>query len=702
MAGSFISSCAVRRACGAVGLLSAGWIVAPARAVQIFGIDNLGQANAGTVGDRLIRFDSGNPLGTVINIGGTGFANEAMSGLEFTPSGTLYAASGFHTTGGPFPGSRLYTISPVTGQATLIGPMGLPVGTNVTDLSWNPATSQMLALANSGGGSNSLYTVNLLTGQATLIGTITGIPGTPIDIGLATNSAGTNFVHDVVSDRMYSLVGTNAAPLPQQIGADTNFSQGMTINWRGTNQWYLGAIGNVPAPFSDVRQINNATGATQAVLGTWPNNGAGGLPQYQLGDLAIMSAAPLSLTWNGPSPNNQWNHNLTNTNWLNGPASSGFAVADTANFGNVAVGIVQVDPGGVAPAAVNVSNTAGTYVFTGGAITGTGALTKTGAGVLILQNNNTFSGGVILGGGDLGVSTDSNLGAPTAALTFNGGALRIGGPGFNSTRAINIQGGGGVIDTGPSSAAMTGPITGPGALTKQGAGQLSLINIRSNGLNIANGEVHVLLGPAPSVPAGVSDVELLIIAGGPTAPTARIDLTNNAMIVGNTPADGGPDAETVVRGYISSGYAGGSWAGQGITSTSADLLGGEYGLGYADAGALGLGSFLGRTVQATDTVIRFTLYGDANVDGVVNLADFDRLAGNFGAVNATWRQGDFNYDFVVNLADFDRLAGNFGKSASPGGPTPADWAALASAIPEPSVAGLLAGTMAFLPRRRRA
>ena len=60
---------------------------------------------------------------------------------------------------------------------------------------------------------------------------------------------------------------------------------------------------------------------------------------------------------------------------------------------------------------------------------------------------------------------------------------------------------------------------------------------------------------------------------------------------------------------------------------------------------------------------------------------------------------DFNFDNIVNLQDFNRLAANFGLSASAGGPTPEDWAALAALVPEPSTVLIL--PMAGLALARR-
>jgi hypothetical protein len=70
----------------------------------------------------------------------------------------------------------------------------------------------------------------------------------------------------------------------------------------------------------------------------------------------------------------------------------------------------------------------------------------------------------------------------------------------------------------------------------------------------------------------------------------------------------------------------------------------------------------------------FFLRGDANHDGTVNLADFNRLASNFGQSNRTFSQGDFNYDGLVNLGDFNILASRFGTALN---------AASASARPTP-------------------
>jgi len=276
----------------AASVLSSAAVLAcasSASAITIYAMDNLGTTNAGTNGDRFIRFDSASPNTTVVTLGSTLVTNRGMSGLDFAGNGTLYSASGFNSDGTAFGGSQLYTVNPANGNATLVGPMGLPAGYAATDLSWNNVLGQMFMVAANGTANpNQLYTVNLATGAATLVGNITGATGS-LDVGLASNSAGVNFLHDIVTDRMYTLAGTVATPMASTIGVDTNFSQGMVIDWRAgaTGAWYLGAIGSTPGFFSQIMSINLATGAGTIVPnGVWPLAG-NGLPQYETGDLAI-------------------------------------------------------------------------------------------------------------------------------------------------------------------------------------------------------------------------------------------------------------------------------------------------------------------------------------------------------------------------------------------------------------------------------
>ena len=61
-------------------------------------------------------------------------------------------------------------------------------------------------------------------------------------------------------------------------------------------------------------------------------------------------------------------------------------------------------------------------------------------------------------------------------------------------------------------------------------------------------------------------------------------------------------------------------------------------------------------------LLRYTLAGDANLDGAANALDFNALASNYGATKASWEQGDLTADEHVDSMDFDVLATNFNRS----------------------------------------
>jgi probable HAF family extracellular repeat protein len=232
-------------------------------------------------------------------------------------------------------------------------------------------------------------------------------------------------------------------------------------------------------------------------------------------------------------------------------------------------------------------------------------------------------------------------------------------------------------------------------LNVQGAGRLSTAVIDGGGtLRVTGGEVQLRLA------GGTSAIGQLEFGGSSGAWTGRLDVTNNAVVIDYT----GASPVAAVRDQVRSGRgSAGAWDGSGIASSVADAA--SIGVGYAEASALFSqfpATFAGRSVDDTSVLIRTTRYGDANLDGTVNLQDFNRLAAHFGATGAFWHDGDFNYDGSVNLADFNALAANFGLSAGADSAVdPGDWSALASSIPEPAALGAMFGSGVILVRRLR-
>ena len=165
-----------------------------------------------------------------------------------------------------------------------------------------------------------------------------------------------------------------------------------------------------------------------------------------------------------------------------------------------------------------------------------------------------------------------------------------------------------------------------------------------------------LAGLASIAPGGS---RRLVVRSLDVKPDAVLDIADNAVVVDYS----GPSPIDTVRARLASGYANGTWNGTGIRSSAAPAQPGTA-IGYAEASdvfASFPATFAGETIDDTAVVIRHTLKGDANLDGRVNLADFNRLAAGFGWTTSTWSRGDFNYDGNSNLGDFNALAANFGR-----------------------------------------
>ena len=155
-----------------------------------------------------------------------------------------------------------------------------------------------------------------------------------------------------------------------------------------------------------------------------------------------------------------------------------------------------------------------------------------------------------------------------------------------------------------------------------------------------------------------SDPLTLTVSSLNINPGGSLDLADNEMLI-NYGANADPIS--TIASYLANGYNGGAWNGPGIVSTTAQIPtnGLLYGLGYAD-GKDGVVSGL----TSGQIEIKYTLLGDANLDGLVNGSDFNILAANFNQSITGWDQGDFNYDGLVNASDFNELAANFNQGVS--------------------------------------
>jgi hypothetical protein len=243
---------------------------------------------------------------------------------------------------------------------------------------------------------------------------------------------------------------------------------------------------------------------------------------------------------------------------------------------------------------------------------------------------------------------------------------------------------------------------GPSALTIEGPLRVGVAHVRGGTLELASStaamrRIDLRLAGLLRLRAGgdkLLNLDDMVITDG-----CALDLSDNAMVIRAA-------SDTTTGDQIRSGFAGGAWNGPGIHSSAA-AADARLGIGYARADAVLdfssglLQSFHGVTVGPTAVLVDVALLGDANLDGSVNLRDFNKLAGNFGQSGRTWHQGDFNYDGNVNLQDFNRLAANFGLTAAGPEVTPQDWAALAVAVPEPATMAVAAPALCLMAGRAR-
>jgi hypothetical protein len=197
--------------------------------------------------------------------------------------------------------------------------------------------------------------------------------------------------------------------------------------------------------------------------------------------------------------------------------------------------------------------------------------------------------------------------------------------------------------------------------------------------------------PAPFALEGSGNTRAFSSGIDFTATSGQIDYNSPLAGSGSNPIAGSTatnQAGTAASLHVSAGSAG--FASAALTLPVSFSI-------TTELGTFGQGVF---NFNGSTTARASARPGDANFDGNVNLGDFNTLAANFGTSGNGWLDADFDFDGNVNLSDFNLLAANFGMSASVGGPTPEDWSALASAVPEPSF-GLVSVAMLPALRRRR-
>jgi hypothetical protein len=229
----------------------------------------------------------------------------------------------------------------------------------------------------------------------------------------------------------------------------------------------------------------------------------------------------------------------------------------------------------------------------------------------------------------------------TGTLTLNGAASIIADPG-SAEPLIVASGSVAVLNMDPTSGT----------------------DIHLGGLTLTSGAsaIETSLGSARTV----TNYHVLVIgtAGATAAPTFTIDSTSTLDLADNDMAilyGSGTSPMSSVSSELAKADDGGLWDQPGITSSIARENSATFGLGYAEAQALGVTSFDGVTLGGNAVLVKYTLLGDTQLRGSVGIGDYDTVLSNYGTAQG-WTGGDFHYGGVVGISDYNAVLDNYGES----------------------------------------
>ncbi len=476
--------------------------------------------------------------------------------------------------------------------------------------------------------------------------------------------------------------------------------------------------------------ISGAGNAATLIIGDVTNE-AGSYTLSGTGTLSVNGSETIGLDHGGKGSFTQ--HGGTHTVGSNGTpqnltigqmaASQGSYTLDATSsasslevWGNEAIA-ASGSSGSVAGASGTFSQNGGTHTihgtFTIGAGTGSiGSYSMSGAATvlqgLLSETINTGINSFTQSNGT-NITPSLTIGASGGHYTLQGGTLSVTNT-FTDNGAFSQTAGTATISK----------ILGAGSITVGGTGVLTIPTgatahqIGSLTIN-SGGKVNLSLA-ASKFTRTILVTSGLTFAGTTNAWQGKLDLSNNDMIV-----KGGDIAAVTNQLKMGFNAASGYWNGSaGIvsTKTAADpnhltTLGAivnNDGSGHAIYGSTtAYGLFYGQNPGSNDVLVKYTYYGDADLNGHIDGTDYAKIDNGFAHGLTGWFNGDFNYDGVVDGSDYSLIDNAFNMQGTPleGGSlaAPADSQAAAwisvSSVPEPSTFALLLPAAAMLHRRSR-
>ena len=384
--------------------------------------------------------------------------------------------------------------------------------------------------------------------------------------------------------------------------------------------------GTAAAPADETLNITQLTGGQQAFFGftgaTGGLNADQRITNWTLNGVTI----PLVVT------ENQWTGGVggagtdatVGSNWSAGQAPNG--PTSTAKFGNA-------DPN-AGDVTINVPANIGTVIFDSSNpynLQGTGTITLGGVGsvgtINVVNGTHTVGNPIVAPGG-----VNVTLGATAGGLTLG-----------NVDGDVTVTGDGKTLNTGA----------------------------------VTNGSLTVNSGATVKT-SGTSVLDALTLSGAEDNWTSRLDIGTGGLIIRSTAATREADLARV-RNMIEQGLNvnGTFWGGNGImSSTAASTSGGTLtavGAILNDYAEAGLPSgpiyteFNGVAVTENDILVKYTYFGDADLNGVVDGTDYFLIDNAFsaGTVDGGWLNGDFDYNGAVDGTDYFLIDNAFSAQGEP-------------------------------------
>jgi len=281
--------------------------------------------------------------------------------------------------------------------------------------------------------------------------------------------------------------------------------------------------------------------------------------------------------------------------------------------------------------------------------------------------------------------------------------------GYNSTLTVagtsefdgSATGNGNIIVPNGQTLALGGTTIAYTGSTTVGTGAIFSLPANSSSGNIVtrmigavtiNTNGKITLGPAAS-----PTTRQLLVVPSITLNGGVLDLADNDMIVQSA----GPAGLAVITAQVKqAGIISSVAASRGDHLTTLGVIQNDNGAGSAI-----YSTFDGTPVIDADVLTKYTYYGDANLDGVVDGSDYSRIDNGYLSNLTGWINGDFNYDGTINGSDYTLIDNAFntqGANLTTEIASPTAQIGEAFSVPEPaSIASAGIAAVATLSRRSR-